>query len=78
MGVLLLCRPEDLFIRGRRVTAVGGRRRVGAHQVRWGGLTWMGWAEGCCHGTAGVNVALHTWLLGDCGERIHSLIFICL
>lgn len=68
--VLLLGALEDLLVRGRRVIAVGGRRRVRAHHVCWSGLTGVGRGQGRCHGTAGVSVALHARLLGDCWRNM--------
>lgn len=63
---LLLGALEDLLVRGRRVIAVGGRRRVRAQHVCRSRLTGVGGGQGRCHGTAGVGEALHARLLGDC------------
>ncbi len=66
---LLLAVPEDLFVGGRWMVAVGGRRRVRAHHVCWGRLTRVGRGQGRRHGAAGVTVALHARLLGDCWRK---------
>ncbi len=74
---LLLAAPEELFVGRRWMVAVGRRRRVRAHRVRGGCLTRVGRGQGRRHGAAGVTVALHARLLGDCWRNHEQGLSMC-